>query len=75
MTKKKSSQSKEIVWNLVNSLLAGGLVFFGSVLNGGLSWVGVGAALVASVIVAITKFSEYWKGEQSEYCKCLGNFI
>ena len=74
MTTKKQRKN-EITWNIVNSCLAGGLVFVGAALNGGITTIGIMSAVVAGLLVALTKFSEYWKGEQSEYCKCLGNFI
>lgn len=66
---------REIVYNLVNSLLAGGLVFLGSLADGNITIKGFLIALIAFLIVAITKFKEYWDGEASEYCKGLLNFI
>jgi len=72
--KKKLEQQKEIVWNIVNSLLAGSLVFFGSLVNG-FSWEGLGFAFATSMITAIVKFQDYWKAEQSEYSKKLLNFV
>ncbi|MCK9595423.1 MAG: hypothetical protein M0R35_07100 [Candidatus Omnitrophica bacterium] len=60
---------KEIFWNIINSFLAGSLVFLGSLSSGRLSWQGIVFGLIASFIVAITKFQNYWKKEESEYCK------
>lgn len=59
---------KEIFYNIVNfiSLLAGLLVFLGS-LTSGFSWAGVGVAFISAGIVAITKFKEYWASEADEY--------
>lgn len=57
---------KEIFYNIVNSLLAGLLVFLGSLTNG-FSWAGVGVAFISAGIVAITKFKEYWASEAEEY--------
>jgi len=52
---------KEIIYNIVNSLLAGGLVFIGGLsATGCLSWQTVAAATLASAAVALTKFKEYW---------------
>lgn len=65
---------KEIFYNLINSLLAGGLVLLGS-LTSGISWTGVGAGLVAAGIVAITKFKQYWDSEKKEYSNKIFNFI
>jgi len=66
---------KEIFYNIINSLLAGALVFFGSLIDGSIGIKGIIAALMAAAIMAITKFKDYWDGEKSEYCRCLGNFI
>jgi len=61
--------SKEILWNIVNSLLAG-VISFGSAM------VATGGQLTSAVIcvssftaltVAIIKFAEYWKNEEKEY--------
>ena len=54
---------KEILYNIVNSLLAGGLVFLGGLSSGSLSWHTVTAATIAAGIVALTKFREYWTGK------------
>lgn len=66
-TKAAALERKEIIWNVINSLLSGGLVFFGALLNGGFSWRGVGLALAASAVVALTKFKDYWSTEENEY--------
>ena len=74
MTKKKKKKSvfeknkDEVLWNVVNAGLAGALVFFGSITTGVISWKGILAAVVASGIVAVTKFSSYWSAEKREYC-------
>lgn len=62
-------QTKEIVWNIVNSVLAGLLVLFGAFSTGNITPQGFCAALSASGIVALTKFYDYWKTEQSEYSR------
>lgn len=67
---------KEIIYNLINAGLAGALVFFGSFVgSNSFNWAGLGAALIAAMIVIITKFKNYWDGEQKEYCKTMFNFI
>ena len=73
MTKK--TQKPEITWNIVNSLLAGGLVFLGACTTGSITLQGAIAALVAAGIVAITKFKDYWGKEESEYTSKLFTFI
>lgn len=66
---------KEIFWNIINSLLAGSLVFLGSLTTGDVTWAGVGFGLIAAVIVGITKFQAYWKNEEREYSKKIFNFV
>lgn len=65
----------EILWHLINSFLAGALVFLGSLADGEFSVQGLIAALVASLIVAITKLKEYWDGEAGEYSKNAFSFV
>ena len=72
MTRKKPFKfnKNEILYNLINSGIAGALVFFGSLADGKITLQGVGVALAASAVVAIIKFKEYWDGERREYmCK------
>ena len=61
--------SKEISWNIVNSLLAGALVFLGGMVgsNGIINIATICAAGLTALIVAVTRFAEYWKKEESEY--------
>ena len=70
MVKKKKSVLKfnkdEIIYNLINSALAGGLVILGS-LTAGFSWNGVCAGVIAGLVVAIAKFKDYWKTQEGEY--------
>lgn len=70
---------KEIFYNLINSALAGGLVLLGSLTGGQFTSTGVYTALVASLIVAVTKFKNYWESEKNEYSRCrnktLMNFV
>ncbi|MFA6190679.1 MAG: hypothetical protein WC711_04205 [Candidatus Staskawiczbacteria bacterium] len=77
-TKKKliSQQNrKEIFWNLLNSGLAGALVFLGSLTSGKITWQGLVFGLIASAIVIITKFKDYWDGEKKEYSTKLFKFL
>lgn len=71
---KKKSQKPEIMWNIINSLLAGALVFIGACSNGEITWKGVGVAFFAAIAVAITKFRDYWLKEESQYTR-LFNFV
>lgn len=77
-TKKKlisQKNRKEIFWNIINSLLAGSLVFLGSLSSGSLNFNGVFFGIITSVAVALTRFKKYWDGEEKEYCRSLFNFV
>lgn len=68
--KKKSILKKngdEIMYHLINSLLAGALVLLGSFTSGILTEQSIITAVVTSLIIAVTKFYEYWKSEEKEY--------
>lgn len=68
--------NKEIIWNIVNSLLAGALVLMGAISTGELTLKGILLALVAGGVVAITNFKNYWASEKPEYdSPKLFNFI
>jgi len=58
--------SQEIKYHIINSLLAGSLVFFGSLVNG-FSFQGVIYGFIASTIIAVNKFKDYWKTQEGEY--------
>jgi len=74
MKKKQNlAQKQEILWNIINSLLAGALVLLGSLADGEFSIKGAGIALLAALIVAVTKFKEYWTTQEKEY-KCVKIF-
>jgi len=81
MAKKRRSKNPfkenkfEICYNLINSLIAGILILLGSLTSGTITWGGVGLAVLAAVIVIITKFKEYWDGEKKEYSRYLFNFL
>lgn len=64
----------EIIWNLVNAGIAGGLVFIGAFADGSITKTGLMVALTASIIVILTKFRDYWTKEEKEYVKVF-NFI
>ena len=74
---KKKSQSKEIIWNVINSALAGALVFLGACSAGSITWASVITSLIAAGIVAIARFKDYWGKEESEYSstKMFGKFL
>lgn len=59
--------NKEIVWNIVNSLLAGALVFLGAFSDGNITGKGLCIAAFAALSVALLQFKDYWQKEKSEY--------
>jgi hypothetical protein len=67
MLKHKNSQKKEIMWNLINSGLAGVLVLLGALTGGEISLRSICIALLTAVIVAVTQFKNYWQSEEKEY--------
>jgi len=66
---------KEIFWNIVNALLAGGLILLGSLSSGNFTTQGIILSIVASLTVMLTKVQHYWKKKEREYCKVLFNFV
>ena len=64
---KKKSNKKEIIWNIINSLLAGGLVFIGAFSDGEITKTGIITAISAAGIVALNLFKDYWSKEKKEY--------
>ena len=59
--------NKEIMWNIVNSILAGTLVFLGALTDGGINGRSICAAIIAAGIIAIVQFKTYWEKEEGEY--------
>ena len=62
---KKNKQ--EIIYNLINSALAGGLVMLGSLTSGNFSLQSCSMAFIAGLIVLFTKFKDYWATQKGEY--------
>ena len=65
----------EIIYNLINSALAGGMVFLGTLADGKVSWVEILASLGAAGVIALIKFKEYWTGEKGEYSSKLFSWV
>ncbi len=59
----------EIKWNLINNLLAGLLVFFDAFTGAGFHFTleSVIIAGATSLIVALSKFKDYWATQENEY--------
>ena len=66
---------EEIIYNLINSALAGALVFLGSLSTGEITFEGFYFALIGAGIILITKFKNYWDSEKKEYQKGIFNFL
>jgi hypothetical protein len=66
--KKKPTQKKEIMYNIINSALAGVLVLLGSLTAGSITFQGLATAAIASLLVAVSQFKKYWDSEKAEYC-------
>lgn len=66
----------EIIYHVINSALAGALVFLGSLTAGqGFTSTGFFSAGVAALIVAATKFKQYWSTQEKEYQKTFFSFV
>ena len=78
-TKKKlisQQNKKEIFYNIINALLAGGISFFSALLaTGELNFKVVVIAFITSALVAIVKFKNYWDGEKKEYQTKIFKFL
>ncbi len=73
---KIKSNKKEIIWNIINCLLAGALVLFGALSSGKITLEGLLIAIGAAGIVAVSQFKDYWSSEKKEYChKKIGSFF
>lgn len=66
---------KNITKEIINSLLAGLLVFFGAFADGNITYTGIIAAVSASAVVALNKFKDWWKSEEGEYAVKVLTFI
>ena len=61
----------EIIYNLINSGIAGGMVFLGTLADGKIAIPEILAALGAAGVVALIKFKDYWAGQKGEYASNL----
>lgn len=58
-----NDEAKEISYNVVNSLLAGSLVFLGALTGGSITGNSLMTACIAALVVFVTKFKDYWDKE------------
>jgi hypothetical protein len=78
MTKKTTTikvNRNEIIWNLINSAIAGILVFFGAFTSGTITKAGVMAAVATSVVAFCVQFRTYWIKEEGEYSAKIFKFL
>ena len=65
----------EIFYNLINSALAGGMVFLGTLADGHITLPEVLASMGAAGVIALIKFRDYWNGEKKEYSSKLFSWV
>ena len=78
VTNKKTpfkDNKNEIKYNLINSAIAGLLVFFGSFVSGSVTGVSILAAIAAACLAMVIKFKDYWSTQKAEYTNKLLSFI
>jgi hypothetical protein len=82
----KTIEKKQIFWNVINSVLSGLLVFAGAaageVADHGFSAAalpelstGLILAVCTSIVVALTKFKDFWDGEKKDFAVNMFNII
>lgn len=79
----KKERRNEIIWNIINSILAGLIAFLSSIVtmfsNQNLDLENIGKAItiavVASLLIAVVKFKDFWDGEKREFCIKAFNLI
>ena len=65
----------EIKYHIINCLIAGGLVFVGSMADGSISNNGILASIGAAILVSLIKFKTYWTGQEAEYTNKIISFV
>jgi hypothetical protein len=71
----KKNKKNEIKWNLINSGIAGLLVFVGAFADGSITQEGIIVALSASAVIFLNKFKEYWTTTGKKGSCSMFNFI
>lgn len=63
------SQASIIVWHIVNSLIAGGLVMFGALVSTGhITLESFGVAVATGGVTALIQFRDFWNEEKPMFC-------
>ena len=71
-----SEENKQIIWKVINCVIAGLLVFLGSCSNGDITSQTIIYASIASAITAIAQFQVFAKQKEESYSKPkIFNFI
>lgn len=65
---------EKLIWNLINSAIAGLLVFFGAFTSGQITLTATAIASAASIIVFLTKFNEWFSTTNPDTVKVF-NFM
>lgn len=73
--KKKLFNKEEIIYNLINSLLAGALVFVGAFADGSITITGITIALFVSLLIFLQKFKKYWDSIKKVNTTNILNFV
>lgn len=61
----EDNKMSQVKYHLINSALAGALVLLGSLTDGNITIQGVILAIVAALIVAISKFKEWFDSSEN----------
>ena len=66
----------QIIWNLINCAIAAGISFFSAVVAvGEIKGSAIFIAAATGMLVAFTKFRDFWGAEEHEYRDKLLNFL
>ena len=57
----------EIIYTIINSLLAAALIFLGAFSDGQITKEGILLAAVAALVTFLVQFKQYWDGEKGEF--------
>jgi hypothetical protein len=69
------SKKEQIIWHIINSAIAGILVFVGAFTDGQLTDKELMASLGVSLVIAFTKFQQFWTSQEKMYRPALFHFI
>ena len=71
-----NENKNEIIWNLINSGIAGGIAFFSGIIAANeINERVIVVTLAVGGLAAFTQFKDYWKKEKREYSIKLFKFV